>query len=267
MKSEREERLVNSTRGSGNFVRSFERGLDVIKAFGSEHKKLTLTEVAGITGLTRSSARRFLLTLEELGYLGADGTQYFLKPAVLQLGYAYLSSLSLTDIAPMYLNSAAEDLHESCSASVLDGEDIVYVARASTTRIMSFTLSVGHRLPAVWTSMGRVLLAALSDDGLDVILRGAEFSPRTDLAIRKREELRAEIQRVRLQGYSIVDQELEIGVRSVAVPVHDTRGKVIASVNASAHSSRVDSETMVQTFLPRIIQVAQSIERDLARIL
>lgn len=267
MDREQEETSASSTRSSGNFVQSFERGLDVIRAFGSEHKKLTLTEVATITGLTRSSARRFLLTLEEIGYLGIDGTQFFLKPAVLQLGYAYLSSLSLTDIAPIYLNSAAEELHESCSASVLDGEDIVYIARASTTRIMSFTLSVGHRLPAVWTSMGRVLLAALSDAKVDEILDRVEFPPRIDLAIKSKEGLQAEIHRVRVQGYSIVDQELEIGVRSVAVPVRDARGKVIASVNASAHSTRVDSEAMITVFLPRIMEVADSIEKDLARIL
>jgi IclR family pca regulon transcriptional regulator len=267
MDSEQEPPAAGSARNSGNFVQSFERGLDVIKAFGDQHKKLTLSQVAAKTGLTRSSARRFLLTLEELGYVGVEGTNYFLKPAVLQLGYAYLSSLSLSDIAPIYLNSAAEELHESCSASVLDGQDIVYIARASTTRIMSFTLSVGHRLPAVWTSMGRVLLAALPEEELEVILSREELSPRTDLALKSRDELREEIRRVREQGYSIVDQELEIGVRSVAVPVRDSRGKVIASVNASAHSTRVDAETMVAVFLPRIVEVASSIERDLARIL
>lgn len=250
-------------RRSDEFVQSLERGLRVITAFGPERSRLTLTEVATHSGLTRATARRLLLTLEHLGYVGSEGTYYFLRPAVLQLGYAYLSALTISDIATIHLNPAADELHESCSASVLDGDSIVYIARASTTRIMSFTLSIGHRLPATSTSMGRVLLAALPDAELDALLSSMDYEPRTAMSIASSDELRAEIERVREQGYSIVDQELEVGVRSVAVPVRDAKGAVIASVNASAHATRIDLDTMHSRFLPRIQEVARAIEADL----
>ncbi len=251
-------------RRSDEFVQSLERGLKVITAFGHDRSRLTLTEVANNSQLTRATARRLLLTLEHLGYVGSEGSHYFLRPAVLQLGYAYLSALTISDIATIHLNPAADELHESCSASVLDGDSIVYIARASTTRIMSFTLSIGHRLPAISTSMGRVLLAALTDDELDKFLDSIEYAPRTPMGITSRGKMRAEIERVRDQGYSIVDQELEIGVRSVAVPVRDSRGSVVASVNASAHATRIDLDTMQSRFLPRIQEVARAIEADLA---
>ncbi|WAB83009.1 helix-turn-helix domain-containing protein [Microcella daejeonensis] len=246
------------------FVQSLERGLAVIRAFSDERPRLTLSEVARHTGLTRAAARRFLITLQHLGYVGSDAGQFYLRPSVLQLGYAYLSSLSLADIALEHLTPAADELHESCSASVLDGDSVVYIARASTTRIMSINLAVGTRLPAATTSMGRVMLASLPEAELEAFLAGVSLEPRTPSTITTVDALRAEIDRVREQGWCVLDQELEIGVRSVAVPVRDARGQVIATVNASAHSTRVTLDTLRTTFLARIQQVAAGIEADLA---
>lgn len=245
------------------FVQSLERGLAVIRAFSDERPRLTLSEVARHTGLTRAAARRFLITLQHLGYVTNDGGQFALRPAVLQLGYAYLSSLSLADIATEHLTPAADELHESCSASVLDGDSVVYIARASTTRIMSINLAVGSRLPAATTSMGRVMLAAMTDEELDAYLAGVQLEQKTAMTITDIAALRAEVAKVREQGWCIVDQELEIGVRSVAVPVRDARGDVVATVNASAHSSRVELEELSTRFLERIQQVARGIEADL----
>lgn len=245
------------------FVQSLERGLAVIRAFSHDRPRLTLSEVARETGMTRAAARRFLITLEHLGYVTSDGRLFALRPSVLNLGYAYLSSFSLTEVAQDHLEELAAQLHESCSASVLDGDDIVYVARSSTNRIMTIGLSVGTRLPAYCTSMGRVLLAALDDDELDAYLEGTEFDSRTSHTITSEAELRDEIARVRQQGWCLLDQELEDGVRSVAVPVHDASGRVIAAVNTSAHATRVPLETLRDDFLPPLLECARQIERDL----
>ncbi|RZS59407.1 IclR family transcriptional regulator [Microcella putealis] len=246
-----------------DFVQSLERGLHVIRSFSADKPVMTLSEVARRTGLTRAAARRFLITLQHLGYVANDGGQFSLRPAVLQLGYAYLSSLSLAEIASEHLRLAGEELHESCSASVLDGDSIVYIARAPTARIMSINLAVGTRLPAVLTSMGRVMLAALSDDELDRLLATATLDRRTSSTITRRAALRDEINLVRERGWSIVDQELEIGVRSIAVPIRDTRGVVVAAINASAHASRVEIDELQTRFLARLQRAAAEITDDL----
>ena len=246
------------------FVQSLERGLAVIRAFSPEHPRMTLAEVARQTGMTRAAARRFLITLEWLGYVSSDGRQFSLRPSVLNLGYAYLSSFSLAEVAQDHLEKLAADLHESCSASVLDGDEIVYVARASTNRIMTIGLSVGTHLPAHCTSMGRVLLAALSERELDDYLHDADLEARTSHTITSPEDLRAELARVRDQGWCLLDQELEDGVRSVAVPVRDASGRVVAAVNTSAHATRVPLEKLQEVFLPRLQECAQQIDTDLA---
>jgi len=246
------------------FVQSLERGLAVIRAFSREHPRLTLSEVARETGMTRAAARRFLLTLEHLGYVASDGRLFSLRPRVLQLGYAYLSSFSLAEIAQDHLEELAEEIHESCSASVLDGDDIVYVARSSTNRIMTIGLSVGARLPAYCTSMGRVLLAGLDAPDLDHYLRTANLQARTDRTITDRARLRSEIDLVRAQGWCLIDQELEDGVRSVAAPVHDGSGRVVAAINTSAHAARVTLETLRTQFLPALRACGQRIDQDLA---
>ncbi len=243
------------------FVQSLERGLAVIQAFSRERPRLTLSDVARETGMTRAAARRFLLTLEHLGYVSSDGRLFSLRPRVLQLGYAYLSSFSLAQNAQDHLEELAEQLHESCSASVLDGDDIVYVARASTNRIMTIGLSVGTRLPAYCTSMGRVMLAFLDDSAIDDYLDRAELVPRTSRTVTDPVALRAELMRVRHQGYCVMDQELEDGVRSVAVPVHDAGGRVVAAINASTHAARVPLKTVEHDFLPLLQACARQIDQ------
>ena len=245
------------------FVQSLERGLAVIRSFSRERPSQTLAEVARATGMTRAAARRFLITLEHLGYVTSYGRVFTLRPSVLQLGYAYLSTFSLAEVAQDHLEILAETLHESCSASVLDNQDVVYVARASTNRIMTIGLAVGARLPAYCTSMGKVLLAALDDEVLDRYLSSVELSTRTSRTISDASVLRAEVLKVRDQGWCLIDQELEDGVRSVAVPVHDAGGRVIAAINTSAHATRVNLATLRDDFLPALRQCARAIDDDL----
>ena len=248
----------------GEFVQSLERGLAVIRAFSRDRPRLTLSDVARETGMTRAAARRFLITLETLGYVSSDGRLFSLRPKVLQLGYAYLSSFSLAEIAQDHLEELADHLHESCSASVLDGDDIVYIARASTNRIMTIGLSVGARLPAYCTSMGRTMLAYLDDGVLDDYLARADLRARTTRTITDPEALRDELMRVRAQGYCVQDQELEDGVRSVAVPVHDAGGRVVAAINTSAHATRVSIERVEREYLPQLQECARQIDQGLA---
>ncbi len=247
-----------------DFVQSLDRGLAVIRCFSSEHPSLTLSEVAERTGLTRAAARRFLLTLQELGYVGSSGRQFSLRPRVLALGYAYLSSFSVAQIAQPHLEDLAEELHESCSVSVLDGDDLVYVARASANRIMTIALTVGTRLPPYPTSMGRILLAYLPEHELDAYLSRATLRKLTDQTVTDPQELRALLATVRSRGYAAVDQELEAGVRSIAVPIRDGSRKVVAAINASAHAARVPMRTLEKQFLPRLIDCAQQIDSELA---
>ena len=247
-----------------DFVQSLDRGLAVIRCFSSEHPSLTLSEVAERTGLTRAAARRFLLTLQELGYVGSSGRQFSLRPRVLALGYAYLSSFSVAQIAQPHLEDLAEELHESCSVSVLDGDDLVYVARASANRIMTIALTVGTRLPPYPTSMGRVLLAHLPAGELDAYLSRAELRKLTERTVVDPADLRAILATVRSQGWAAVDQELEAGVRSIAVPIEDSSGKVVAAINASAHAARVPMRTLEKEFLPRLLGSARQIDSELA---
>jgi IclR family transcriptional regulator, pca regulon regulatory protein len=248
------------------YVQSLDRGLAVICCFSAEQPRQTLAEVARQTGLSRAAARRSLITLQTLGYVGSDGRQFYLTPRVLMLGYAYLSSLSLADVAQGHLSELANEVHESCSASVLDGFDIVYVARAATKRIMTISLSVGTRLPAYATSMGRVLLAALPCDQLDAYLDAVPLAPLTERTIVDQERLRAEVQRTGARGWCLVDQELEDGVRSVAVPVHDSAGRVVAAINTSAHATRVPLSTLQRVFLPKLRDCAAAIDAELRAV-
>ncbi|HTF07078.1 MAG TPA: IclR family transcriptional regulator C-terminal domain-containing protein [Asanoa sp.] len=257
---------IGPDRSNGSFVQSLDKGLAVIRAFSRSQPRLRLTDVARETGLTRAAARRFLLTLETLGYVGSDGHQFYLRPRVLELGYAFLSSFGVVEIAQDHLEQLAAELHESCSASVLDGHDITYVARASTNRIMTIALSVGTRLPAYATSMGRVLLAAQSPDDLDRFLATVKLEPLTRGTITDPEALRAVVGQVRAQGWSIVDQELEDGVRSVAVAVHDARGAVVAAINTSAHAARVPLRRLQKEFLPLLRRTGAAIDADLRSV-
>jgi IclR family pca regulon transcriptional regulator len=254
------------TRGevpTGEFVQALERGLAVIQTFSEENPALTLSDVARLSGLSRATARRFLLTLQQLGYVKSDGRLFALRPKVLGLGYAYLSSLTLPSIAEPHMETLVAEVHESSSASVLDGHDIVYVVRIPTKRIMTITLAVGSRLPAYATSMGRVLLAELTPDELDEHLATAKLLPLTKRTIADPRKLRDILQQVRAQGWCLVDQELEAGVRSIAVPLKGTNGKVEAALNVSGHAARVSLETLRKVFLPKLQATAQAINADL----
>ncbi|MET8359561.1 IclR family transcriptional regulator [Micromonospora sp. NPDC005171] len=248
---------------SPEFVQSLERGLAVIRAFDGEHPQLTLSEVARRTGLTRAAARRFLLTLVELGYVHTDGRLFSLRARILELGYAYLSSLSLPEVAQRHMEALVAQVHESCSVSVLDGDEVVYVARVPTKRIMTVGISVGTRFPAYATSMGRVLLAAQPGEWLDDYLAAAQLRPLTRRTVTDPARLRAVLTKIAAQGYAIVDQELEEGLRSVAAPIHGENGSVIAAVNVSAHASRGSFEMIRRELLPPLLAAAKRIEEDI----
>lgn len=245
-------------------VQSLARGLAVIRAFDETRSELTLSEVAREVGLTRAAARRFLLTLVDLGYVRNDGRRFSLSPRVLELGYSYLSSLTLPELAQPHLEQLSAEVHESSSVSVLDGSAVVYVARVATSRIMSVAINVGTRFPAHATSMGRVLLAGLADEDLDARLADVELQPLTDKTVTDPRKLRAEIGRVRSQGWAIVDQELEAGLRSVAAPIHDRHDRVVAAVNLSTHAGRTTLDRMRRELVPPLRRTAGAIAADLA---
>jgi IclR family pca regulon transcriptional regulator len=246
------------------FVQSLERGLAVVRAFDAEAAELTLSDVARRTGLTRAAARRFLLTLVDLHYVHTDGRVFWLSPRVLELGYAYLSSLSLPEVAEPHLERLVADVRESSSVSVLDGEDVIYIARVPVSRIMTVSINVGTRFPAYAASMGRVLLAGLEDAELEARLAAMRFEPRAPHAIADAATLRAELRRVRRQGFAVVDQELEEGLRSIAVPIRDRSGAVTAAMNLSTHAGRRTIESMRDELLPPLRETAARIEADLA---
>jgi len=246
-----------------DFVQSLDRGLAVIRAFGPGRERLSLSDVARETGLTRAAARRFLLTLVKLGYVRSDGREFSLRPLVLELGYAYLSGLAMPEIASPHLEELVARVRESSSISVLDGHDIVYVARVPTKRIMTVAISVGTRFPAHATSMGRVLLAGMSPDDLDKYLNENEFETYTARTVTDPDRLREIVREVRRQGYAITDQELEEGLRSIAAPIHGSGGAVIAAMNLSGHASRVSLAAMRAVLLPALLETAGRIEADL----
>ncbi|MGH3344310.1 MAG: IclR family transcriptional regulator domain-containing protein [Carbonactinosporaceae bacterium] len=246
------------------FVQSLARGLSVITAFDAAHQELTLSEVARATGLTRAAARRFLHTLAGLGYVRTDGRLFALSPRVLELGYAYLSSLSLPEIAEPHLERLVAEVHESASVSVLDDDDVVYVARVPTSRIMTVSINIGTRFPAYATSMGRVLLAGLGPQDLDAYLARVDLEPLTGRTVEAVAALRRELDRVHAQGYALVDQELEVGLVSVAVPVHDRTGRVMAAMNVSSHASRTTKQSARRDLLPPLRAAARRVEADLS---
>jgi IclR family transcriptional regulator, pca regulon regulatory protein len=247
---------------SPDHVQSLERGLAVIRAFDAEHRELTLSDVARATGLTRATARRSLLTLVNLGYMTVIDGRFSLRPRVLELGYPYLSSLGLPELAPPHMERLVAQVNESSSISVLDDTDVVYVVRVPTRRIMSITLSVGSRLPSYCTSMGRVLLAGLPDSELGRLLERIELRPLTPRTITDVDELRQVLARARQRGYALTDQELEAGLRSIAVPIRDSSGTVLAALNVSVHASRGSGATLRREVLPLLLETAAAIEAD-----
>ena len=244
------------------FVQSLARGLSVITAFDAEHPSMTLSDIAARTGLSRATARRFLHTLVELGYVRLDGKQFALTPQVLRLGTAYLSGLGLPQLAQPHLEQLSARLGESTSAAVLDGDEIVYVARVATRRIMTVGITVGTRFPAYATSMGRVLLAGLPAPQLDDYMARADLAPLTGRTLHDAGSLRAELDRVRAQGWALVDQELEAGLRSVAAPLRDADDRVVAAVNVST-SVQLQPE-LPEEYVAAVVEAAAAISTDLA---
>jgi IclR family pca regulon transcriptional regulator len=243
------------------YVQSFARGLGVIRSFSANAPQQTLSEVAQRTGLTRAGARRILLTLQPRGYVEADGKQFSLTPRILDLGFAYLSSLPLWNLAEPVMERLVEEVKESCSAAVLDGAEVVYVMRVPTHKIMSINLGIGSRLPAYCTSMGRTLLAELDEAALDALVDRHPLLPRTGRTITEPQRLKAELARVRQQGWCLVDQELEEGLVSLSAPIRDRAGRAIAAMNISGQVNRTSPAFMLENFLPRLRAAAQEISQ------
>lgn len=247
----------------GEFVQSLARGLAVIRAFDVEHPVLSLSEVARRTGLSRAAARRFLLTLETLGYVSSGSGGFALTPRVLELGFSYLSSISLPEVAQPHLERLSRQIDESVSAAVLDGTDIAYVARAPARRIMSVLITIGTRFPAYATSMGRVLLAGLDESEADAVLAASAPTPITERTLADPDALRAELARVRQQGWAMVDGELELGLRSIAAPLRGRDGSVVAAVNVSTNTATGRGDELLDDHLPRLLETAKAIEAEL----
>ncbi len=252
-------------RSESDFVQSLQRGLAVIRAFDAEHPALTLSEVARVTGLARAAARRFLLTLVELGYMRVEeGRLFRLSPRVLELGRPYLASLTLPEIAKPHLADLVVAVRESATVAVLDDDEIVYVEHVPAKRIMSIQITVGDRDPAYATSLGRVLLAGQGEAWLEDYWRRGRFTAITPRTIAAPERLRSELGRVRRQGFALVDQELEEGLRALAAPILDEHGSVVAAVNVAVHTSRWSVEAIRHELLPRLLETAKAIQHDLA---
>ncbi len=254
---------ITPPRPGDTYVQSFARGLQVIRSFSAHAPQQTLSEVAQRTGLTRAGARRILLTLEGLGYVRCNGRQFSLAPRILDLGFAYLSSLPLWNLAEPVMERLVEDVKESCSAAVLDGPEVVYVLRVPTHKIMSINLGIGSRLPAYCTSMGRVLLAELDEHAVDSLLRDNPPAPRTPRTLTDVAAIKAQLVTVRRQGWCLVDQELEEGLVSLSVPIRDRSGRAIAAMNISGQVNRTSPAFMAERLLPKLQKAAAEISRML----
>ncbi len=249
--------------GDRDMVAGLQNGLAVIEAFDANHSRLTITDVSRATGLTRAASRRYLLTLARLGYADHDGKFFSLTPKVLRLGYAALSAMPLPSRVQPWLERISEAVGESSSAAVLDDGEVVYVARSATRRIMSIGLAVGSRLPAYCTSLGRVLLSAQDDDWLDAYFARVDLKALTPRTCTVEADLRAILADVRSTGHSIVDEELEIGLRSVAVPVRDGAGRVCCAINVGVQAHRVSLDQLRSAILPQLASTAHELGRIL----
>lgn len=254
----------SAPRPGDSYVQSFARGLEVIRSFSATAPQQTLSEVAARTGLTRAGARRILLTLQTLGYVEGDGRLFHLTPRILDLGFAYLSSMPMWNSAEPLMEALVARVKESCSAAVLEGSDIVYVLRVPTHKIMRIALGVGSRLPAYCSSMGRMLLAALPDDEVLRRLQASPLEARTPQTVTDPRMLLEAVREARTQGWCLVDQELEEGLVSMAAPVTGRGGKVLAAINISGQANRTDAAVMRQTLLGPLRETAEAISARLA---
>lgn len=246
-----------------DYIASLAKGLRVIECFGSDTTRLSITDVASHTGLDRSSARRCLLTLQTEGYAEYDGKYFSLTPRALRLGLGALNAMSLPAIVQPWLDQLTEQIGESCSVSVLDGTEIIYIARAAQKRVMSIGLMPGSRLPAHCTSMGRVMLAAKPAEEARAIIEASDLTPRTPKSRIDPDDIMAMIGEVRMQGYAVNDQEIEIGLRSLAVPVLNARGKTVAALNTGMAATQASASDLVSRFLPALTKVQAGLQRVL----
>jgi IclR family pca regulon transcriptional regulator len=245
------------------YVQGLERGLAVIRSFSAETPHLTIAQVAERTGLTRAVARRYLKTLEALGYVIQNNDRFSLTPRLLDLGFTYLSTLDVTSVVQPFMEQVPDALPESCSVSVLDDHDVVYIARRAANRIMSINLAVGSRLPAHATSMGKVLLAYLPPVEFEHYLQSVDREPLTANTIVDDQPLRAALEDIRANGWAVADEESELGVRSAAAPLVGRDGEVRAAINVSAHAARVSLEQLKADYLPVLLEAARGISKAL----
>lgn len=255
---------IDALTGDPNFMTSLARGLAVIHAFQERKRHLTIAQISHRTEIPRAAVRRCLHTLIKLGYATTDGRTYSLLPKVLTLGHAYLSSTPLAVTAQPILDRLSDQLHEACSMATLEGDEVLYVARSATPqRLISVDLSVGSRLPAYCTSMGRILLAALDDAALADYLEHANLQIKTSRTLHTPEAICASIEEIRQKGWVIIDQELEVGLRSLAVPLKDSAGQVLAALNVGTHASRVTKQELETRFLPVLLEASKELSTRL----
>jgi len=246
-----------------DIISSFAKGLRVIECFGADAPKLSITDVSKRSGLDRATARRCLLTLHGEGYAEYDGKFFTLTPRVLRLGVGAISALPLTQIVQPWLDQLTVRIGHSCSVAILDEVDIVYVARAAQKRVMSIGLMPGSRLPAHCTSMGRVMLSAMPPNEACAIIEASDLSPRSPFSLTKPDEILERIQETGQQGYALVDQEVETGLRAIAVPILNVRGKTVAALNTGMAATHAQASDLVEVYLPELLQVQAGIARVL----
>lgn len=249
--------------GDPNFMTSLSRGLSVMGCFSKDHPRMTTAEISRRCGLARAVVSRCLYTLQQLGFVSSEGRLFFLSPKVLRLGYSYLAATPLADAAQPILEKLGSSLHESCSVAVLDCDEVVYIARSAAQRIMSVVLNVGSRLPAYCTGLGRALLAQLGDDEIDGYLSRVELVAHTDRTITSPAALRESLAEVRRRGYSLVDQELEAGLRSLAAPIRSLSGNVVASMNVGVSATRISRQRLERFILPALLNAAEELGSQL----
>lgn len=247
-----------------DFIEALARGLDVLRAFGPQRPSMSLSEVATATGLARPTARRMLLTLEELGYVRSARGAFALTPRVLELGMAYIGSINIWEIARPHLEQLVSRTRESSSLAQLDGSDIVYVARVAVPKIITLAVTIGTRFPALQTSLGKVLLAALEPDELEKALAQPTRSGLTPLWKPGQEERDRALCEVRERGWALTDEQLAPGIRSIAAPVRDGTNRVVAALNVSVHAAETSIETLTEQYLPLLLQTAAAISADWA---
>ncbi|HLG62459.1 MAG TPA: IclR family transcriptional regulator C-terminal domain-containing protein [Ktedonosporobacter sp.] len=245
-----------------DFIEALARGLSVIRAFGPSRSTMTLSEVAAATGLARPTARRMLLTLEELGYVRASQGGFALTPRVLELGMAYIGSINIWDIARPHMEQLVAHTNESSSIAQLDGSDVVYVARVAVPKIITIAVTIGTRFPALQTSLGKVLLAELPPDELERVLAVPSRSGIAPLWRPEAEERDRALCEVHTRGWALADEHLAYGIRSIAVPLRDSTNRVVAALNVSVHVAETSIETLIEKYLPLLLQTAAAISSD-----